>query len=53
MTSFCSGIFSAFLMDEILSAFFSIILKVSIKLIPKFSFSFDIGIAADVGCLLK
>ena len=52
ITSFCAGIFAAILLDEILSALFSINLNESIKLMTKFS-SFDIGIAAEVGCLLK
>ena len=53
ITSSCAGIFAAFQLDEILSALISINLNESIRLITNFSSSFDIGIAADVRCLLK
>ena len=53
ITSSCAGIFAVIELDEFLSALFSINLNESIKLMTKFSSSFDIGIAADVGCLLK
>ena len=53
ISSFCAGIFAAILLDEILSALFNINLNESIKLMTKFLSSLDIGIAAEVGCLLK
>ena len=53
ITSSCAGIFAAIRLDEILSAHFSIKLNESIKLMTKFSTSFDIGFAADVGCLVN
>ena len=53
VTSFCSKLFSLFLLDEILSAFFRRKLKESINFFTKLSSSFDGGMTFAVGYLLK
>ena len=51
--SYCADVFAVIRLDEILCALFSINLNELIKLMTKLSSSLDMGIAADVGCLLK